>query len=266
MGKKRTKPCSRCDRDIPRTEEFFSSDRKSKDGFSYRCRPCSVAATRASQSRSPEAIAKHLAYAKAYRDTHSSAYVPRPRVERISKSITHKRCPRCTGSFPRTSEFFHKSSRARDGLRVECKKCHVGDVMRVTNPVAVAEYKRLNNVRLGLHAKEYRAKRWAQHLVHAAKGRTKRTGREAQTISESDILAMFETQGGLCHWFGIPMVPSTGHRDPQRPSLDRIDCGRGYHLDNIVLCCAAANMGRQSATAERFAEFCTLLRKPPQSA
>ena len=34
-----------------------------------------------------------------------------------------KRCNKCQGEFPKTTEFFHKRSKATDGLRNTCKSC-----------------------------------------------------------------------------------------------------------------------------------------------
>jgi len=48
--------------------------------------------------------------------------------------------------------------------------------------------------------------------------------------------------------------------DPQRPSLDKLVPEKGYVKGNVVLTCAAANMGRSNTSVERFAEFCSLLR------
>ena len=96
--------------------------------------------------------------------------------------------------------------------------------------------------------------------MNQVKKATQMKGYEAYNLDRAFILDMFERQMGLCYWFGIPMVPTASHRDPQRPSLDRLDNARGYTKDNVVLACAVANIGRSSATIERFTEFCKLLR------
>lgn len=58
----------------------------------------------------------------------------------------------------------------------------------------------------------------------------------------------FDEQGGLCYWFGIPM---TG--DPlARVTIDRLDSGRGYSPDNVVLCSIAANLGRNKHTTDKW--------------
>lgn len=74
------------------------------------------------------------------------------------------------------------------------------------------------------------------------------------------IESLFEKQSGLCHWFGVPLVPCASRRDPQHPSLDRLDPSKGYTRDNVVLTCLAANAGRSDNTTERFLAFVTTLR------
>lgn len=39
-------------------------------------------------------------------------------------------------------------------------------------------------------------------------------------------------------------------RDPKLVSVDRLDNAKGYALDNIVLCCKWANLGRNTATVD----------------
>jgi hypothetical protein len=48
-------------------------------------------------------------------------------------------------------------------------------------------------------------------------------------------------------------------RDPQRPSLDRLDCAKGYTQDNVVLASQFANMGRSSISVERMSDFVSSL-------
>jgi len=84
---------------------------------------------------------------------------------------------------------------------------------------------------------------------------------EATDLDRAFLIDLFARQNGLCYWFGIPMIPSSVYRDPQRPSVDRLDNSIGYLRSNVVLACAAANIGRSSASAERFSAFCTTLRE-----
>lgn len=100
---------------------------------------------------------------------------------------------------------------------------------------------------------------WEKNAIYRAQDSCKKTGRE-MTIDVAHVKALFEKQRGLCYWTGVPMVPSVEKRDPQRPSLDRLDNAIGYVPGNVVLATQFANIGRQTATAERFAEFLETLR------
>jgi hypothetical protein len=84
--------------------------------------------------------------------------------------------------------------------------------------------------------------------------RCAKTGLEAD-IDGAFVLELFERQGGRCYWLGVPLIPSTDKRGSQRPSLDRVDCSRGYTKDNVVLACKFANIGRQDVPADKFLEF-----------
>jgi hypothetical protein len=117
-------------------------------------------------------------------------------------------------------------------------------------------------------AAKQRTARWAALLlwnarrstyIRANKGRNDAT--LEITLTEEDILAIYERQGGLCYWFGVKMIPSQEKRDPRRPSLDRLNNDKGYTPDNVVLSCMAANVGRSESTHEAFAAFCASITR-----
>ncbi len=109
--------------------------------------------------------------------------------------------------------------------------------------------------------KEYRIDSWESILLYSARHSSRTRGMPEPEITEADILGLFEAQQGLCYWFGIPMTPSTVSQDVFKPSLDRLDNSKGYTKDNVVLSTRAANIGRGPATAERFAEFCAMIKR-----
>lgn len=92
------------------------------------------------------------------------------------------------------------------------------------------------------------------HLVTVAKERSKKTG-IACDLDVAWIQSLYERQNGLCFWYQIEMQALDEYRNPLQPSLDRLDCSRGHTKDNVVLTCAAANMGRSDATPEAFWHF-----------
>ncbi len=113
----------------------------------------------------------------------------------------------------------------------------------------------------GYHCRSCRIKEdainWASRLCRSARGRKNLEC----NITKEDILELFELQNGKCYWYGIPMVATENSKDPQQPSLDRLDPEKGYVKGNVVLTCLAANFGRNRTNIERFKEFVELLRK-----
>ncbi len=115
--------------------------------------------------------------------------------------------------------------------------------------------------------RRYRVKSWESVLLYSARHSSRARGMAEPEITEADILGLFESQKGLCYWFGVPMTPSVVNQDVFKPSLDRLDNSKGYTLDNVVLASRAANIGRGPATVERFKEFCAMIRNkwtPPE--
>jgi len=74
------------------------------------------------------------------------------------------------------------------------------------------------------------------------------------TVTADELAALFESQGRRCRWFGIELDPDAifSSYNPLSVSVDRLDPSRGYHLDNIVICCRLANLGRGQCPTENF--------------
>ena len=102
--------------------------------------------------------------------------------------------------------------------------------------------------------KERRVRLWQNTLIHDSKNR----GVE-HTLTIDDINQLFQKQNGLCYWFKIPLIPSNDSKHPQQPSLDRLDRTKGYTLDNVVLTCYSANIGRNETSVEDWEKFLILL-------
>jgi hypothetical protein len=49
-------------------------------------------------------------------------------------------------------------------------------------------------------------------------------------------------QSYRCAVTGVEFTFNDTPKDPWQPSIDRIDSGRGYHLDNVRLVCLIANL------------------------
>jgi hypothetical protein len=158
---------------------------------------------------------------------------------------THKTCKIC-GEL-KTIDDFYKSQR---GLK--CKNC----TLQITR-----EYKKEKRKSLefrkseGIKQKERRVRLWQNTLIHDSK----RGGEHTLTVD--DINEMYENQNGLCYWFKIPLIPSEKKKNPQQPSLDRLDPNNGYIKGNVVLSCYSANIGRNENDLETWKNFLNLLFK-----
>lgn len=91
------KTCNSCKVTKPYNKEFFKVEKRNKSGLTSKCREC---------------ISQ---YHKSYNE----------KQKRLKKNVnSEKRCTSCNLTKPATTIFFHRSSRAKDGLKSECKECN----------------------------------------------------------------------------------------------------------------------------------------------
>lgn len=83
---------------------------------------------------------------------------------------------------------------------------------------------------------------WAKQLLVEARKRAKKRGIKF-TLTHGDMESMMDRAGGACEISGVPFDFSRGivARRPFVPSIDRIDCARGYTSGNCRLVVYAAN-------------------------
>jgi Zn finger protein HypA/HybF involved in hydrogenase expression len=81
-------------------------------------------------------------------------------------------------------------------------------------------------------------------------------------IDQNDLVDLYYAQKGLCFYSGEEM--SLGEHKATKNlysinffniSVDRIDSKKGYTKDNVVLCCYAANIGRNETNIEVWSDF-----------
>jgi hypothetical protein len=95
--------------------------------------------------------------------------------------------------------------------------------------------------------RERSAKRKAENreaaLLNACRGSARRRGHEC-SLTLDDVLALVRPM--RCEATGLPLSWEWGGpgANPWAPSIDRLDCGDGYHLDNVRLVCWAFNQAR----------------------
>jgi hypothetical protein len=105
-----------------------------------------------------------------------------------------------------------------------------------------------------LKYQERKIRLWSNFLLHNSKTRDCEN-----TLTVNDIEEIYKKQKGLCYWFNVPLIPTLTKKHPQQPSLDRIDRYKGYTRDNVVLCCYAANIGRNETDVETWKNFIDVL-------
>lgn len=121
---------------------------------------------------------------------------------------------------------------------LKCKACHA---------LAKSGY--------GLHSKTA----WASRLKRNSKDSSKKKGLSS-SMDKRKILSMFDDQNGKCYWTNIPMRISNKPKDLFQPSIDRLDCSKGYIDGNCVLSTMAANYARNDSTPEEFQEWINAIK------
>lgn len=162
--------------------------------------------------------------------------------------MNEKFCKMC-GEFKPIDEFY-------ESQKVLLCKFHVKEVGK-KNKKKYRENSD-NKEKERLKYEERKIRLWANFLINHSKKRNCEN-----TLTVKDVLEIYSNQQGLCYWFKIPMKPSLIKKHPQQPSLDRLDRNKGYTVDNVVLCCYAANIGRNETNVDIWSNFINLLFNKP---
>lgn len=80
------------------------------------------------------------------------------------------------------------------------------------------------------------------------------------SITLADMHAQWERQRGRCYWTGMILEPDARPRFPLKPSIDRLDCARGYVPGNFVFTSLLINLGRSNCTQNEFVDVIARLR------
>lgn len=177
------------------------------------------------------------------------------------------RCARCAESkdeslFGDTARKAGAGAWCRECYRVYHREWYLANKSKVTEQTR--QWRAANPEKAAAANTRNRAKRvircWNTLLFYSTRQRSRVLACTDFDLTPDFIQSLYARQGGLCHWFGIPMLITGQDRHPQKPSVDRLDNARGYTKDNVVLACHAANMGRSKSTAEEWVSFVKLLR------
>ena len=98
-----------------------------------------------------------------------------------------------------------------------------------------------------------------------SQGRNKVSGRAVKevTLTEQDLVDMFQKQEGKCHWSGLPLDAkyNTIKHHPFAISPERLDNALPYNTSNVVLCRRLFNLGRMAYPEEDFRETMEILKE-----
>lgn len=128
-----------------------------------------------------------------------------------------------------------------------CKSCHLISTRNYKREKRKdSNYKKTES----LKQKERRVRLWQQTLLHDCKSRKHDFNLDVDYINH-----LFELQNGKCYWFGVELTPSPIKKNPNQPSLDRLDNKKGYIKGNVVLSCYSANIGRNETDEKNWIDF-----------
>jgi 3-polyprenyl-4-hydroxybenzoate decarboxylase len=100
----------------------------------------------------------------------------------------------------------------------------------------------------------WRASNLLGKRIHHARARA-HSKKMKFNINRRYIEQLWEEQGGLCYYTGLPMTRTPDDRN-NSVSLDRVDSTKGYVRGNIVLCRSAINFMKRHHGLNHFVELC----------
>lgn len=118
---------------------------------------------------------------------------------------------------------------------------------RYPERVKEARKRRYRKEALTARARKSDPKRWGTTVLPNLRARAKRAGLEC-TVTGADLLVP-----DVCPVLGTKLTFGTLHNAramPTNPSVDRIDCSRGYVPDNVRVISLRANMLKSNATVD----------------
>lgn len=241
------KRCTKCLKEFPETQEYFSPRKAYRNGLYSQCRLC-----------------EHSQRAKREGWTNRRHSVPRAKDG-------HRVCSRCRTELPLTDEFFGKDKSTKTGWSGCCKTCRglysnewrtknkeahleVKRAWRESNPEKVKAHKlasqKRNRASAGVRNRRYAAR-------HPEKIRTRTLNRIARkrgaegTYTAIDVRHIYEEQEGRCFYCGISVffhIPKDVHVDHFVP-LTR---GGTNWPDNLRVSCASCNTSKGNKTVSEW--------------
>lgn len=120
-------------------------------------------------------------------------------------------------------------------------KCEQGIFSESDREARKLQSARQAGIRRKINAEDWiAAEAWARTMYFNAERRAALSGKPF-TITPGDLLDLIRRADGKCQVSGLPLETG-GSRLPFAPSLDRIDCAKGYEAGNVRIVCHILNI------------------------
>lgn len=209
--------------------------------------------------------------------------------------VTYKLCTKCLEYKPMTSDYFYKRDKVKCGFNSSCIECdkekektrvrvkpfnEKGELycQRCKTYKPISEFYEnasstknrnyySNNCKQceSERHKEFRESHitddieiFFRDLATGCRGRAFRSeGKFKCTITKDDLVNMYEQQNHVCALSGIEMTTIKGSgKFHNNASVDRIDPGKDYSIDNVRLVCNHVNMMRSNLSDNELLNYC----------
>ena len=222
-----TKVCTKCEKELPETNDYFSKDHRKDGRLRSRCKKCVNEDAKKQQSKiggtclqCDQPKRKNKKYCSS-----NCANKYNSKKKHKANSGNHIQCSTCKKhKCPRQFSYFTRGD-INSGKKEYCKRCGANERERKRN-----------------------ARTWrddaTKSMFDNAKQRAKKSGIPF-TITKEDIIIP-----DVCPALGIKLstTPESRKKKYAAPSIDRIDNSKGYTKDNTVVVSCRANLLKRDAT------------------
>ena len=209
--------------------------------------------------------------------------------------ITYKLCTKCQQYYPMTDEYFPRRSNVKCGFGSHCKKCEKekeNNRVRVpafnnegllyckrckqykpvtdfyengsdikcrkyySNNCKQCESERKKKAR-DIQCEQVNLEKFLKSLINGCKTRALKSKKYKCTLTVEQLVDLWNKQKGLCAISGLQMTTIKGKgKMIMNASIDRIQPGGDYSIENVQLVCSHVNMMRSDLSIEELVEFC----------
>lgn len=208
---------------------------------------------------------------------------------------TYKLCTKCLKYKPMTSKYFYKRDKVKCGFNSTCIECdknkekdririkpfnekgelycqrcktykHISEFYENASSTKSRNYysnncKSCESERHRIYRETHRNDNieiFFRDLATGCRGRAYRSeGKFNCSIDKNDLITLYEIQEHKCALSGIEMTTIKGSGQfPNNASVDRINPGKDYSIDNIRLVCNHVNMMKSNLSDEDLLNYC----------